>query len=294
MNQASKFPIIYLAIGLIFSAASAAETSQAPLKRFQVGEVLITGTALRDAFMVARVVRGLTDNHAYADRTVLDGVTDAGTYGAFDSTVELRGSNEQNHLFSFQDRAKYSGSNALLDMGGLLSRPVHAGTGEIKFRTGVDIRDIQVTKGGKVGHNIGIYIRDQKVGSDNSALTITQSTGRTINSTGSAPSYHRSNIVFGSGSGPVIASDSAQAIDVRDLSSSERAVAARLRPLIKASRLKGEGASGKIHVGISARDVAEAFKAEGLNAYDYAILNMEGSSLGVRYDELLAFVLSSI
>lgn len=237
------------------------------------------------------MVRGLTDNHGYSDKTVIDEVTDYGGYGSFDSTVELRGNNQQNHLFTFQDRAKYSGSNALLNMAGFLSRTVHAGTGEVRFRAAVDIADIQITNGGKVGQNIGLYIRDLRAGSNNSAITLAQSTGHSIYSSGAAPSYHRSNMVFGVGNGPVMLEDQRQVDAPRDLSEAERFVAKQLKGMIKASRSK---TTGKIGLGIPLADIRSAFAAQGLNADDYSIVEKTAQGPGVRYEQLLAFVLSSI
>ncbi|NWC76742.1 hypothetical protein HX823_21910 [Pseudomonas sp. P7759] len=99
-------------------------------------------------------------------------------------------------------------------------------------------------------------------------------------------------LFFGPGTGPVISADSTQAKDVRDLSRKELKVAAKLKTLIKASKQKG--GDGKIHVGVMAQDVIEAFKSEGLDTNDYAIVGTEGGVLGVRYDELLAFVVSAL
>lgn len=288
-------------MSIALSAAIVASTALLPsyshaeetptIYRFQVGEVLVTNPALRDAFMVSRVVRGLTDNHAYADRTVLDEVTDYGGYGSFDATVELRGNNEQNHLNTFQDRAKYSGSNSLLNMAGFLSRSEHAGKGEIRFRAAVDIDDIYVSNGGKVGQNIGIYVRDLRAGSNNSAITLAQSTGHSIYSAGAAPSYHQSNMVFGAGSGPVMLEDLSKAAAPRNLSEAERSVAKKLKSLIKASSNKS---TGKIGVGILVSDVRSAFSAAGLNADNYSIIEKTDEGPGVRYEQLLAFVLSAI
>lgn len=282
--------LVFVASGVLFSISSFAEDSPA-LTRFQVGEVLVTAPAIRDAFLVSRVVRGLTDNHGYADKTVIDEVTDYGGYGSFDSTVELRGKNEQNHLFTFQDRVKYSGSNALLNMTGFLSRTVHAGTGEIRFRSAVDIADIQVTNGGKVGQNIGLYIRDLRAGSNNAAITLAQSNGHSIYSSGAAPSYHRSNMVFGVGNGPVMLEDQRQVDEPRNLSEAERSAARQLKTLIKVSRNK---ASGKIGASILVADVRAAFSAAGLNADDYSVIEKTAQGAGVRYEQLLAFVLAAI
>ena len=275
-----------LAMGLLFSAAPFADVSQ-PVSRYQVGEVLVKGSALHDAFMVARVMRGGTDAHGFTDNTALTEVTDAGTYGAFDSVVRLRGDNEQDHLYSFQDRNRYEGSNILKTMGGFMSRPVHSGTGKILFRTGMDIGDVEVARPGLVDQNIGLFIRDQRSGNNNAAITLAQSTGHTLYSSGAAPSYHRSNIVFGVGSGSVTPADASQLKEVRDLTGAEIAVASRLRTLIKASRPKQ---GGPISIGVIAQDVIAAFKAEGLKADDYSVVNREGQGLGVRSDQVLAFI----
>lgn len=275
-----------LAMGLLFSAAPHADVSQ-PVSRYQVGEVLVKGSALRDAFMAARVLHGSTDAHGFTDNTVLDEVTDAGTYGAFDSVVRLRGHNVQDHIYSFQDRNRYEGSNVLKTMGGFMSRPVHSGTGKILFRTGMDIGDVEVASPGLVDQNIGLFIRDQRSGNNNAAITLAQSTGHTLYSSGAAPSYHKSNIVFGAGSGTVTPADASQLEGVRDLNEAEVAVASRLRALVKASRPKH---GGPIYIGPLAQDVIAAFKAEGLSADDYSVVNREGQGLGVRLDQLLAFI----
>ena len=59
-----------------------------------------------------------------------------------------------------------------------------------------------------------------------------------------------------------------------------------------------------IHFGIIAQDLQAAFAAEGLDAGDYAMFisttwtdeetNEEKTRMGVRYSELLAFIISAI
>ena len=154
-------------------------------------------TGLRDAATVSRDVIGLTDCHAFADKSVIDGVTDAGTYGTFDSTVTLRGSNAQDHVYSFQDRIIYEGSGSVNTLIGLMSLPKHSGTGVITDRYGVDIRDVNLTGAGSVTSQIGVFIRDLTVGSNNVALNIAQSTGNAIYAAGGAPSYHKGDVGIG-------------------------------------------------------------------------------------------------
>ena len=59
----------------------------------------------------------------------------------------------------------------------------------------------------------------------------------------------------------------------------------------------------RIHFGIIAQDLEDAFKAEGLDASKYAMFcsdtwtdidGKEQTRLGVRYSELLAFIISAI
>jgi hypothetical protein len=125
-------------------------------------------------------------------------------------------------------------------------------------------------------------------------------------------------------------SDGREKESVRELSEAERAVALRIKSLIRAFKftdavkLKGDGA--RIHFGVIAQDVKAAFEAEGLVAENYAmfcfdewaeepeitepVLDEEGlptgetqvvqayrpagNRYGVRYEELLAFVVAAL
>ena len=126
--------------------------------------------------------------------------------------------------------------------------------------------------------------------------------------------------VFAS-NGTINTSDARQKQQVRDLSEAERNVAVRCKSLIKAFKWndavdsKGDGA--RIHFGVMAQDVRDAFTAEGLDADKYglfcydewehspAVVDTEtgqvlrpelqaGNAFGIRYDELLAFIISAI
>lgn len=141
-------PLIVVVCALLFCASASAEVLIGP--RAEIGGSPVTGKALRDGVVVSRTMLGNTDAHAFADRTVLADVTDAGTYGTFDATTELQGAHVQNHLFAFQDRLKYSGSGVLQSFAGFLSRPVHAGSGQIDLRVAADVGDVSVTGGGRL------------------------------------------------------------------------------------------------------------------------------------------------
>lgn len=120
------------------------------------------------------------------------------------------------------------------------------------------------------------------------------------------------------GTGSINTSDGRLKEDVRSLSEAERAVATRIKGLIRAFRftesIEAKGDAARVHFGVIAQDVQAAFEAEGLNPFEYALLCYDewdeqaeeldeaggivreyraaGSRYGIRYEELLAFVIS--
>ena len=70
------------------------------------------------------------------------------------------------------------------------------------------------------------------------------------------------------------------------------------------SSVEEKGDDARIHFGIIAQDLQDAFTAEGLDAGRYAMFTSatwtdeetgeERSRMGVRYSELLAFIISAI
>ena len=119
-------------------------------------------------------------------------------------------------------------------------------------------------------------------------------------------------------------SDGNQKQQIADLTIQEKAVASSIKSLIKTFKLndavaaKGDGA--RIHVGVIAQDVKVAFEAQGLDASRYGLFcsdtwyEVDGKAqngagdyytkdepnaiqvtrLGIRYEELLAFVIASL
>lgn len=115
-------------------------------------------------------------------------------------------------------------------------------------------------------------------------------------------------------------SDVREKQQIRQLNDAEKAVAIRLKSLIRAFKWnhaveeKYDGA--RIHVGVIAQDVVEAFAEEGLDASHYGILCYDkweaseavtkddgavlvpakeaGDRYGVRYEELMAFIISTL
>jgi hypothetical protein len=108
-------------------------------------------------------------------------------------------------------------------------------------------------------------------------------------------------------------SDGREKQDITSLDAAERRVAVALKSSIKKFRFKdavtAKGDNARIHVGVIAQEVIAAFQAEGLDPMRYAIvcydewdaeigadgneIRSAGSRYGIRYEELLAFIISA-
>jgi hypothetical protein len=147
----------------------------------------------------------------------------------------------------------------------------------------------------------GIYAF--RINSTNKAfLTTTAFTPGADNTQSLGSSGTRWTVVYAA-TGTINTSDGTAKQQVRDLSEAEKAVALRCKGLLKAFKFndsvetKADGA--RWHFGIVAQDVKAAFEVEDLNAEDYGVFcsdTLEDGSvrLGVRYDELFAFILGAM
>ena len=102
-------------------------------------------------------------------------------------------------------------------------------------------------------------------------------------------------------------SDKNEKQDIEELSEAEKKVAVACKSLLRKYKWKKavteKSDKARIHFGIIAQDLEDAFKAEGLDASKYAMFcsdtwtdidGKEQTRLGVRYSELLAFIISAI
>jgi len=108
--------------------------------------------------------------------------------------------------------------------------------------------------------------------------------------------------------GTIQTSDRNEKQGIRELLDAEQRVATACKGLLRAfkwnSAVEAKGDEARIHFGIIAQDLQDAFTAEGLDAGDYAMFinstetdeetGEERSRMGVRYSELLAFIISAI
>ena len=107
--------------------------------------------------------------------------------------------------------------------------------------------------------------------------------------------------------GVTTGSDANDKQDIETLSDAEQRVAAACKGLLRKWRwidaVEAKGDDARIHFGIIAQDLEAAFTAEGLDAGRYGMFisstwtdddGNEQTRLGVRYSELLAFIISAI
>ena len=106
--------------------------------------------------------------------------------------------------------------------------------------------------------------------------------------------------------GTIQTSDQNEKQDIESLTEAEERVAVAAKGLLKKFRWKSavqdKGDDARIHFGIIAQDLQAAFEAEGLDARRYGMFTsntwtedgVEKTRMGVRYSELLAFIISAI
>ncbi len=108
--------------------------------------------------------------------------------------------------------------------------------------------------------------------------------------------------------GTIQTSDRNEKQDIEALSDAEQRVAVACKGLLRKFRWKSsvadKGDEARIHFGIIAQDLQAAFTAEGLDAGRYGMFinstwtdeetGEERSRMGVRYSELLAFIIAAI
>ena len=108
--------------------------------------------------------------------------------------------------------------------------------------------------------------------------------------------------------GTIQTSDRNEKQDIEELSDAETRVAVACKGLLRKFRWKDsvdeKGDEARTHFGIIAQDLQDAFSSEGLDASDYAMFisttwtdeetDEEMTRLGVRYSELLAFIIAAL
>jgi hypothetical protein len=108
--------------------------------------------------------------------------------------------------------------------------------------------------------------------------------------------------------GTIQTSDRNEKQDIAELTDAEQRVAVAAKGLLRKFRwrdaVEAKGDDARTHFGIIAQDLQAAFAAEGLDAGDYAMFisstwtdeetGEERTRMGVRYSELLAFIIGAL
>jgi hypothetical protein len=183
-------------------------------------------------------------------------------------------------------------------------------------RTGIDGGIVSFRKSGATVGSIRSYAGTRLViGSDGACGALFSSTGILPMTDGSlAPdtydigslSYKWDDIYATNGT--IQTSDRNEKQDIAELTDAEQRVAVAAKGLLRKFRWKSavaeKGDEARTHFGIIAQDLQAAFAAEGLDAGDYAMFisststdeetGEERTRMGVRYSELLAFIIAAI
>jgi len=147
------------------------------------------------------------------------------------------------------------------------------------------------------GDGIGFRITNSNGGSGSEAGSISPLHD---NKSSVGLSSKRFSVIF-AGTGAINTSDRNSKEEIQDLSDAELRVAQACKGLVK--RFKFKGGTRK-HIGVIAQDVRDAFTAESLDAHQYGLFcsdtwtdedtGEEVTQLGIRYEELLAFIISAL
>ena len=157
-----------------------------------------------------------------------------------------------------------------------------------------------------------IYIADtvcglrMSGGGQNNIIPVDSSGIATDGLTDLGSAVDRFDTVFAT-TGSINTSDANQKQQIEELSEAELRVALSCKGLLRKFKLNSavdiKGDDARIHVGIIAQDLKAAFEAEGLDAGKYGMFTestgidgfgVERTALGVRYSELLAFIIAAI
>jgi hypothetical protein len=224
-----------------------------------------------------------------------DGTT-VGSIGVVASEIAI-GSNDaflwtsgNNNAFLPASTVSGGASNGLLDLGS----------------TGRRFKDLHLSHCAKVPYigatDVGLYFN----GSFNAVVPYRPDTDAAVDNYLDLGMYsHRWDDVFAT-NGTIQTSDRNEKQDIESLTEAEERVAVAAKGLLKKFRWKSavadKGDDARIHFGIIAQDLQAAFAAESLDAGRYAMFTsdtwtengVEKTRLGIRYAELLAFIISAI
>lgn len=236
----------------------------------------------------------------------------------FDGTLSSEMHNSQQQIFVAAYQAGVSQN--FRTMSGNLSGPIfqHNENATLRIKFGNATSDSHVLW--DINSNVNLQSRNGTFtfGNSNGGAQVVCETIKTFRSVDDAVtnlgtlSYRWAQVY--SATGTINTSDEREKQNINALDAAEIRVAAALKGMIKKFRFRDavaiKGENARIHVGVIAQEVMAAFEAEGLDPMRYAIvcydewdaeIDEEGNEVrpagnrhGVRYEELLAFIIAAL
>nr|BAR32817.1 hypothetical protein [uncultured Mediterranean phage uvMED] len=183
-------------------------------------------------------------------------------------------------------------------------------------RTSADGKVIEIRRDGSTVGSIGTIFNDLYIGTGDTNIRFNDGNDE-ITPRGTNGAARDNAINLGASSvrfkdiyasnGTIQTSDRNEKQDIEALTDAETRVAVAAKGLLRKFKWKSaveeKGDEARTHFGIIAQDLQDAFTAEGLDAGDYAMFisstwtdddGVEQTRLGVRYSELLAFIIAAI
>lgn len=250
------------------------------------------------------------------DGTHVWGYAASGTTGATASIEEAMRIDSSGNLLVGGTTAEAATSTTIYQSGQIVSRV--DGTYATEFRRDTSDGDISVFKRGtttvgSIGTNSDgdfCFTGASNVGigfQGNAFVPLNGSSARTDNAKDVGAASVRFDDIYATNA-IIQTSDRNEKQDIEELTEAERRVAVAAKGLLRKFRwissVEEKGDEARIHFGIIAQDLQAAFEAEGLDAGRYAMFihstwtdeetGEERSRMGVRYSELLAFIIAAL
>lgn len=188
-----------------------------------------------------------------------------------------------------------------------ITRPTGVATGAIESTADTSVKFLALPN----NSNVQIEHKDSS-GNPHQVVWDAATTSFRVNQSADDNTYSLGNAsrrwsVVYAGTGTINTSDENLKENIRDISDVEKTVAIAIKSQMKAFQFSdavaAKGSNARIHFGVIAQNVRDAFVAGGLDPADYGVFcsdtwtdddGNQQTRLGIRYDELFAFIISTL